>query len=591
MSLPATCVKDPFLYDRLLHGGLVVPITVGEAAVMPADMPHGAFGKLVRDTVDPLWGGYDLAPAEWSDLSDLLAEVKPDNVAELSLWVFDPCCRLNRVARKIYGRDPEMAALLLDLKCRIDPYGDDFGLYEDEGEEAGEPLATPSTVELTASIPAVAAPESPPSNVIPIRQPEVAAPPPPEPVKPKDTRMNITVEKAPLLAALKRAAASVAKKATMPIMECVLLDVSGIEMTISATDGAVEVQVKISAGIGATPGRLAVVGSSLVAAIDALPDGSQATLERTEDGRLRILSGRTRFHLPIHQPDAFPAFAAPDGVELRVQVAELKRAIDRVSFAICTDDIAKPSLCGMFLHIRPEGLRVVGSNTNVLSRADLPTVTPVTDLVAAFEAVKSDMPGVLIPRESVTALRRLLDVASDEAAVVATIGRKRVVFDLFPVRFATNLAAAQYATYENLINHGLRTTNHRLAVPRPDFLSCIKRVRAVAGDKNRAVALTVTADGVRVATTGQSGSDATDIMEAPTGYGGGSLVIGFASGMLMSALEALGGARLLCSLGAGIHPVFWRAEQEEDALQAEHLIVVMPYRLDGPAPVAAGGAQ
>lgn len=590
MSLPATCVKDPSLYDRLLHGGLVVPITVGEAAVMPADMPHGAFGKLVRDTVDPLWGGYDLAPAEWSDLSDLLAEVKPDNVAELSLWVFDPKCRLNRTARMLQDRgtqkgnaQPSMATMLADIHSRIDPFGDDYGLEDETEYEADEEDASA----VAPDAPAAPEPATPSASNTNGLAEKVA----PQPATPKDTRMNITVEKAPLLAALKRAAASVAKKATMPIMECVLLDVSGIELTISATDGAVEVQVKISAGIGATPGRLAVVGSSLVAAIDALPDGSQATLERTEDGRLRILSGRTRFHLPIHQPDAFPVFADPNGVELRVQVAELKRAIDRVAFAICTDDIAKPSLCGMFLHIRPEGLRVVGSNTNVLSRADLPTVTPVTDLVEAFGAVKSDMPGVLIPRESVTALRRLLDVASDEAVVVATIGRKRVVFDLFPVRFATNLAAAQYATYENLINHGLRTTNHRLAVPRPDFLSCIKRVRAVAGDKNRAVALTVTADGVRVATTGQSGSDATDIMEAPTGYGGGSLVIGFASGMLMSALEALGGARLLCSLGAGIHPVFWRAEQEEDALQAEHLIVVMPYRLDGPAPVAAGGAQ
>ncbi len=396
--------------------------------------------------------------------------------------------------------------------------------------------------------------------------------------------MQFTIEKTPFLAALKKAGGLTPKKTTMPILSCVLLDVQDA-LTISGTDLAVEVQVKTPISIGAIPGRVAVSGSALLSAIDALPDGAQATLEKTEDGRLRILSGRTRFHLPIRQPDEFPAFLDADGSEVRAQAQEWRRAIDRVAYAMSTDEIAKAQLCGMFLHARKEGLRVVATTGNIVSRSDLAVTEPARDFVAAFEKPVTT-PGVLIPRESVSVLRRLLDGIQDEAVVAATISGKRAVFEMWPIRFATTLASAEFPPYETIIERQHVYATKQLTIPRAEFLACLRRVRALAGDKNRIVTLTITAEGIRVATTGDAGTDAVDIMEAATGLTSGTLNIGFASGMLMSGIESLNAPKLLCDLAGGNTPTFWRAEQEVDIDAAEHFVLVMPCLISAPAEVA-----
>ncbi|MGF7178398.1 DNA polymerase III subunit beta [Azospirillum doebereinerae] len=614
MSLPMTCVKDAFFYGHVVGPrGLVSPVPHLEGAISLADLPHGAFSRMVRGKIDPLWGAQDLDPEGLQDLTDLFAERGWAWEAE-TLWNFQPGARVNRLARAAYesksegGKTkPRMQSVMDALYSHFagdDPIDEEDRAAERAGEDAPTAELTAAVESIAAAIaqPAPAAPTpevSPPPNAVPLRPAYFAAPASPEPATPngtntnglakeiapqpatpKDSRMQFTADKAPLLAALRKAAGLVPKKTTMPILSHILLDV-GNDLTISGTDLAVDVQVRMSVSMGATPGKVAAPGADLVSAISTLPDGAQVTLERTEDGRLRILSGRTRFHLPIRQPDEMPAFAEADGHEIRAQAQEWRKAIDRVAFAIATDEVVKAQLCGLFLHARREGLRAVGMNGNLLSRSDLAVTAPARAYVAAYEETDGP-PGILIPRESVGILRRLLGDAGDTQEVVATVNTKRAVFDLGPVRFGTTLSAAQFPPYEAMIDHNHQGAERKLAVPRADFLAVVNRVQTLATDKYRAVTLTVTAEGIRVAVSGDSGADAVDILEVPTRYEDGTLQIGFNAGMLVAGLQSMGDPALLCDLSGPNGPTFWRAIQEEDIAAAEHLVIVLPCRVSAP---------
>ncbi|MBP2302557.1 DNA polymerase III subunit beta [Azospirillum picis] len=613
MRIPATCVRDAPLYAKLTgSAGLVTATKLTlvkggakvEVSARPQDLPHGAFGRLVRDKIDPLWGARDVDPDGYQTLMDQVAELRErgegTEAEALLANHFDPHSAANRVARAVYDKSarefPDQPMFgTFDYLGELAENNPDFAfLGDDEDDDADGADASPTAATDAAAIAEAVKqvppePEPTPTNVAPLRPIEApaaaqpaSAPEPAAASQPKgNTPMQFTVDKGPLLSALKRAVAMVGKKTTMPILECVLLDVSDTALTISATDLAMDVQVKLPIGLGAQPGRLAVPGSALATAVDAMPDGAQLSLEavdaKAEGCRLRILCGKTRFHLPTYLAEDFPAFAQPAGAELVVQVSALKQAIDRVSWAMCSDE-TKPNLMGMFLHARPEGLRVVACTTNVMSRTDLIVASGAPEFAATFSGTEGP-PGILIPNVSVAALRRLLDAVGDETEARLTVGSRRVDLDLFPYRFGTTLSAAPFIGYERTIDFALGQTKQRMTVTRADFLATVRRVRAMAGDKNRALALSITAEGVRVETAERTATDATDIIEAPTGYGGGSLDIGFASGLFVPAIEALNATRLSCELGDPATPTFWRAEQEEDVAVAEHLVVVMPYRL------------
>lgn len=616
MHIPETCIKDTARYEQMLSpGGLnakgEVEFRYGGKRVLDevrlVDLPHGAFGRLVRDKIDPLWGARDVDPEGYQLLLEQVIELREQGefteAEELLIHRFRPHSAANCVARAVYDRNAEqfpnqpLCGTLGDLSemAENNPGFEDLGDDDDEDEDGEGETPPPSAADVAAIAEAVKqvppAPEPAPASVIPIRPTEPAptpaqlapAPQPAAIPQPKgNTPMQFTVDKGPLLAALKRAVAMVGKKTTMPILECVLLDVSETVLTISATDLAVDVQVKLPIGIGAQPGRLAIPGSALATAIDAMPDGAQLTLEvvdaKAEGARLRILCGKTRFHLPTYPPEDFPAFTQVDGAELFVQVSALKQAIDRVSWAMCSDE-TKPNLMGMFIHARPEGLRVVACTTNVMSRTDLIVSAGAEDFVAKF-AGKEGSPGILIPNPSVGALRRLLEAVGDETEVRLTISPKRATFDMFPYRFGTTLSAVEFIGYERTIDFALGRMNQRISVPRAEFLGCVRRVRTMAGDLSRSLALTITAEGVRVETAAHSATDAVDIMEGATGFKGGSLEIGFSAPLLVPALEVLNASSLSCELGDPATPTFWRAEQEADINAAEHLVVVMPLRLD-----------
>ncbi|RJF81677.1 DNA polymerase III subunit beta [Azospirillum cavernae] len=609
MRIPATCVTDAPLYAGLIGpGGLLasttLPLSKGamvvEVVARPIDLPYGAFARLVRDRIDPMWGAQDADPEGYWVFADEVERLgQPTEIEDLISSAFKPDSASHRVARAIYdepqhGTCGRPLGRTLDTLAELagsDPDFDDFYADDEDGDGDGETDGSAPVNDVAAIADAVkqtpSAPSSEPTNVTPIPPTQPPAAPaqpqsaPPQAIPKGNTLMQFTIDKGPFLSALKRVVALAAKKSAIPILECVLLDVSDTVLALSASDMAVDVRVTMPISIGAQPGRLAVPGAALATAIDALPDGAQITLEAvgaTADGvRLRILCGKTRFHLPTRYAEDFPVFAPADGAEMTIPASALKQAIDRVVGTMCTDD-TKPNLMGMAVHALPEGVRVVTSNVKALSRADLNVSTGAENFVALF-GNRDGFPGVLIPSASVAALRRLLDVVGDEIEARLVIGQRRATFDLFPFSFGTTLSAVAFAPYERVISHALGIANKRMTIPRGDFLASIRRVRSMADDKDRALALTITAEGVRVETAERGSADAVDVLETDTGFTFGSASIGFSSKYLVPAVEALNASSLSCEMGSPDAPTFWRAAQEEDINAAEHLIVVMPYRL------------
>lgn len=395
--------------------------------------------------------------------------------------------------------------------------------------------------------------------------------------------MKFTIEKNPFLAALRKVSAAVAKRSTIPILECFLLEIGsqgagspdGHVMTVSGSDTMIEIQTQLPVTT-TRGGRIAVRAGMLLSAIDALPGGAKADMELLEDGRLRVVCARTRFHIPTLPANDFPAFKASTGETIAVQAQELRRAIDRVIWAIPTTDAKAPQLCGAFLHARRDGLRLVGTNSNVFSRADLPTLSPIDRFCDTFP---STSPGALIPTGPLAALRKLLDGLDDTTEVKVTADERRATFGMWPDTFSTQLLDLIYPGYERVIDFSVAAAPHTATFPRGLMMEACRRVRALAMDKARGIVFEISATGIKASTIDQDGTEASDILEVKTGWTRDVMRIGFSSANILPGLEVLAGAVVRANFGTITDATLWRAEQEADAATAEHLVLIMPYRI------------
>lgn len=134
-----------------------------------------------------------------------------------------------------------------------------------------------------------------------------------------------------------------------------------------------------------------------------LPEGAEIEMKRDGDKeRLTLTSGQSRFSLQTLSAEDFPDLAVGEiGDEFTIDAADLKRLIEKTRFAISTEE-TRYYLNGIYFHTAETGrtktLRAVATDGHRLAQVELPC-----------PAGADGMPGVIIPRNTVHELARLLE--------------------------------------------------------------------------------------------------------------------------------------------------------------------------------------
>lgn len=218
--------------------------------------------------------------------------------------------------------------------------------------------------------------------------------------------MKLTIERQALIKALGHVQSVVERRNTIPILSNVLLSADKDGLALSATDLDMEIVDETPARID-TAGQITAPAHTLYEIVRKLPDGAEVELRFTsEDPRLSIQAGRSRFNLPVLPAGDFPVMSS-EGLSSRISVDtnDLIRLIDKTRFAISTEE-TRYYLNGLYLHVVVEGdqakLRAVATDGHRLALAEMPA----PDGAAGA-------PGVIVPRKTVQEVRRLLDDAGE----------------------------------------------------------------------------------------------------------------------------------------------------------------------------------
>jgi DNA polymerase-3 subunit beta len=371
--------------------------------------------------------------------------------------------------------------------------------------------------------------------------------------------MKLTIERSHLLKSLQHVQSVVERRNTIPILSNLLIASNDGKLSLTATDMDIEV-------IDSTPSEVGQEGTATAPAhmlydiVRKLPEGAQIELT-SEDGseRLALRSGRSAFSLHCLPPVDFPAFSTGDlDHSFSSAAADLRRLIDKTRFAISTEE-TRYYLNGIHLHAVEKGeraLRAVATDGHRLARVEV-------DLPAGAEG----MPGIIVPRNAVTELRKLLDDAEGELQVA--LSDVKICFTIDGAVLSSKLIDGTFPDYQRVIPEG---NDKVMVVHRPSFAEAVDRVSTIASDKSRAIKLVIEKGKLILSANSPDQASATE--ELAVDYEGESLSIGFNSRYVLEMTQQIEGDSLRFSMADSVSPTV-----VGDSGDVRALYVLMPMRV------------
>jgi DNA polymerase-3 subunit beta len=372
--------------------------------------------------------------------------------------------------------------------------------------------------------------------------------------------MKVTIERAELLKSLGHVHRVVERRNTIPILANVLIRAEKSALSLKATDLDLEVIESISAEVGPA-GSTTVPAHMFYDIVRKLPEGSQVALESSSDRAvLAVRAGRSRFTLQTLPESDFPDLAAGDMThKFTLPGADLKRLIDKTQFAISTEE-TRYYLNGIYLHVAGSGksqtLRAVATDGHRLAQTDLP-----------LPAGASGMPGVIVPRKTVTEVQRLIE--DNAAEVTVELSSAKIRFSIGNVVLTSKLIDGTFPDYQRVIPTG---NDKELVIDKKDFEAAVDRVSTVSSERGRAVKLSLSGGKLILSVTNPDSGSATEEIEVE--YDADPIDIGFNSRYLLDIAAQLDGEVAVLKLADPGSPTLI---QDKDAKGA--LYVLMPMRV------------
>lgn len=389
--------------------------------------------------------------------------------------------------------------------------------------------------------------------------------------------MECTVEREDLLRCLYLVQGVVEKRTPLPILAHVLIESSGNDLSLSATDLEIGIRQKCAAVVK-RGGALTADARKLYEIIRELPQGP-VVLRLADSGWVEVKSDRSRFRIASLDPREFPTistrpslqeaggkmqeagdlasgFRPPTSICLPREV--LRKMVEKTLFVISPDE-TRPSLSGVLLEVRDSGkLRMVASDGHRLSLIEesAPNLDP------------ASWPPAILPRKGLVEARKLLERGDEEVEMTVQgvlAGLKRGSTEL-----SMRLIEGEFPDYRQVIP---TQSKHLLSFERDDFFSALRRLLILTTERLRGVKLQIKRGKIEMSVNNPDLGEGVE--EVEIAYEGSELTIGFNGRYLVDMLGVLeGGCRLQMALNDELSPGVLQIEGN-----ADYLYVVMPMRI------------
>jgi len=367
------------------------------------------------------------------------------------------------------------------------------------------------------------------------------------------TGVKITVSKDELVQALGVVSRAVSTRTSVQILSGILLEASGGELRVAATDMELSLRATIAAQTDGD-GSIVLPGKTLVDIARLLPAEDVTIEHKPTESVVHLTAGSASYTLHTYNPEDFPRLPDVTSVQtFPVDRESLLETIQRVARASSRDE-SRPVLTGILVQFAGGKLTMAATDSYRLAVKE-------TELDGSAPELEAIVPG--------RALQELARVASAGDTVDVGVHENQVVFGADGTWLTTRRIDGQFPNYRQLLPEQFE---HELTLPRGELLEVVRRA-AVMIQRATPLQLRFAEGELTVIARTHEVGESKESMPAP--FTGETLEIGFNADFLRDGLESVDGDDIRLKLISPLRPAVLQGDGDE------FTYLVMPIRLPG----------
>lgn len=335
-----------------------------------------------------------------------------------------------------------------------------------------------------------------------------------------------------LLKALLKVIGVVDKRQSIPILSNILIIKKDKELSILATD--LEIQITVFTNFGYNDGNVSITVSArkLVDILKALPNENKINLTLTDESRLSITSGKSRFSLQTLSYKDFPIINKIEQfcVILKIPQKNLFELINSTYFAMAHQDV-RYYLNGMLLVFESNKIISVATDGHRLTYN-------CTDV--EYDGDKRE---VIIPRKSVIELLKLLN--DNDEDIIIHVGSNQIKFRLNDIEIISKLIDGKFPDFNKVIPINYERTFY---INRDAFQGSLHRVAIMTNDKFKGILIKLFNNLMSISSNNVDHEEALEEIDIDYNYE--SLNIGFNVNYLLDVINHIKADLLFFSIGS-----------------------------------------
>ena len=310
--------------------------------------------------------------------------------------------------------------------------------------------------------------------------------------------MRLSTRREDLLSVIE-AVAPVAVKSTFPIYECIRMDAAGGVLSARATNNEITLESSQQCDGIETEGVMVVNASRLLSIIKSLPPESSVKLEAegADGNSARVVSGRSRFQLQEHLPDAVPSVPSQeDVVTLTLPGKSLTGLLHSIAGSMANRDV-RYFLNGALIEVSDGAMTMVSTDGHRLSLDR-------TDVEASGD-IKC-----IVPRESVLLIQKMAAKVKD-LPVTIHVSSNLLSMELGEERITTKLLDGSFPDYRRVIPGSMPT---KVTVSPADLSTGVQLASILANEKYNGLKMDVGGGQMVLSANNEHGEDASQPVSA-----------------------------------------------------------------------------
>ncbi len=310
--------------------------------------------------------------------------------------------------------------------------------------------------------------------------------------------MELVVRKTDLLRELQLFQGIVERKNTIPILANVLLEATGDEVKLLATDLEVGLRSKCSASV-AKGGSLTLPAKKLYEIVKALPE-TDVRIEE-EKGGVKVAADRFDSRMQTLPREDFPTLPEANGKGMVTLARDVvKQMVSKTQFAITGED-TRYFLNGALFVLRPDSMSLVSTDGHRLALVTVPR-----DKDKGTKAGDGEE-RVILPRKTLLELGRLL--SEGEGDIKFERGENHLFFEVGGRLLISRMIDGQFPAFERVIP---KSNDKRVEFDRDRLTSAVRRVALLSNERSRAVKFQIDKGKVEIASSSPEFGEAKEVL-------------------------------------------------------------------------------